>query len=180
MDSNILDLILISAGGGGHFDWWYTLKHSFNLLLLLFVLGYILNRPIKNFLVERRGLIANEIDEAKKKIDEAKEMFEKYSEKIGSIESDVNALKESFRTDAEHERKELLEQAEAASKRLKEEAVEIIRMETETAKHQIRQEFVSQAIDAASKILAEKLGKEDEKRFIDDFVKITEEHKWHQ
>ena len=96
------------------------------------------------------------------------------------IESDVNALKESFRTDAEHERKELLEHAQAASKRLKEEAVEIIRMESEIAKHQIQQEVVSQAIESASKILAEKLGKEDDKRFIDEFVKFTEEQKWHQ
>ncbi|MCH8029794.1 MAG: ATP synthase F0 subunit B [Candidatus Dadabacteria bacterium] len=177
----LLQAVLVGAGeAGGHFDWVFTGKHAVNLIILLLILGIVLRRPLRNFLVERQRKIANEIEDAKKKIEEARKKFEEYSEKMGKIDGYINSLKEAFGKEAELETQELLAQAETASRRIMEEAREIMAMESARAVAQIKEEIVSSAVNAAERILKETVTEQDKKRLVEEFVRFTEEEKWHQ
>lgn len=176
----ILGIVLTTAAEGNHFDWTILIKNAVNLLLLLLILGYFLKRPVKNFFVERRALIAGKIEDAREKIKAAREEFETYSSKLADIDKDIESLKESIRRESAIERNEILKQAEIAVERIGEEARETIRIESEKAKNEIREEVVALAVEMAEKAVKQNLTASDGKRFLEEFVQSTEGEQWHQ
>lgn len=176
----IINLVLAGAAEGGGFNWRFVLEHAVNLLILIGVLVYFLKTPVKNFLMERRGKIGYEIDEAQKTITEAKEKYEEYAKKLESIEAEISSIKETVRQQGENERAEIMKQAESVSRNIKKETSETIAFETEKAKHEIQSEVVDIALGQAEKLIRENLGESDKEKFMQEFTKSIEEGKWRQ
>jgi F-type H+-transporting ATPase subunit b len=173
-------LITTATEEGGRFNWKYVAEYTVNFIILLSVLTYYLKEPVRNFLIERRGIIGNAIDEAEKVIREAKKRYEEYAMKMNNIEQEISTLREILKKEGEIERNEILRHAELASQKIIEEARETIRLETAKARVEIQSEAVSLAIGLAQGILKHNLKESDEGRFIDDFVKKVDQEKWHQ
>jgi len=182
MLENVLQIALIGAGKGSesYFNWSFFFQHVANLIILLLALAYVLKRPLNNFLVERRGLIAREIDEAREKMEAAREKFEMYSERLKGIDQEIKAMGEEIRREAEQERKNILESADITAERVKQDVEETIRLESERARQEIQDEAVAIAVGLAEKTIRESIGEDDEKRLLDRFIKVTEDEKWHQ
>lgn len=179
--SDIISLVLATAAEeGGGFNWRFVIEHLVNLIILLGVLAYFLRDPLKDFLVERRGTIVNEIDKAQATIAQARKDYGEYDEKFKRLDEEMRSLRETIRQEGETERKRILRQAEASSQRIKEEARETIRLETEKAKQEIRSEAVSLAVASAEEIIRQNLKGSDERRFIEDFINTVEKEKWQQ
>jgi len=179
---DVISLVIAGAAEEGYgFNWTFVGEQTVNLVILIVVLAYYLKEPLRNFLIERRGIIGNEIEEAKKAIDEAKKRYEEYEGRMKKIEDEVKSLKETIRREGEIERGEILRQAEVASQKIKEEAKETIKLETAKAKREIQSEVVSLAVGLAESIIKQNLKESDERRFMEDFIKkVEEEEKWHQ
>jgi ATP synthase F0 subunit b len=173
-------LITAAAQEGGEFNWRYVAEYAVNFIILFAVLAYYLKEPIRNFLIERRGIIGNAIDEAVKIIAEAKKRYEEYALKMSKIEEEISTLRETIQKEGEFERKEILRHAELATQKIIEEARETIRLETAKAKQDIQSEAVSLAIGLAEGILRQNVKESDEERFMDEFVKKVDEEKWRQ
>ncbi|HEX3034898.1 MAG TPA: ATP synthase F0 subunit B [Thermodesulfobacteriota bacterium] len=181
IDSNIINLVLTAAAEeGGRFNWGFVAEHLVNLIILLGVLVYFLRDPLKNFLIERRGTISNEIDKAQATIAQARKDYEEYNEKFKKLDEEMRSLRETIRREGETERKQILRQAEAFSQRIREEARETIRLETEKARQEIRSEAVSLAVASAEEIIRQNLKESDERRFIENFINTVEKEKWQQ
>ena len=179
--SDLISLVITTAAEeGGGFNWSYVAQYTVNLVILLAVLVYYLKKPIRNFLIERRGIIGYSIDEAEKVIAGARKRYEEYAEKMSKIDVEIKALREILKKEGEIERNEILRHVELASQKIREEARETIRLETAKAKQEIQSEAVSLAIGLAEGILKQNLIESDEGRFIDDFVKRVDEEKWRQ
>ena len=179
--SDLISLVITTAAQeGGGFNWSYVAQYTVNFIILFAVLAYYLKEPIRNFLIERRGIISNAIDEAEKVIAEAKKRYEEFSAKMNKIDEEIKTLREILKKEGEIERNEILRHAELASQKIGEEARETIRLETAKAKQEIQSEAVSLAIGLAEGILKQNLVESDEGRFIDDFVKKVDEEKWRQ
>jgi len=179
--SDLISLVITTAAQeGGGFNWSYVAQYTVNFIILFAVLAYYLKEPIRNFLIERRGIISNAIDEAEKVIAEAKKRYEEFSAKMNKIDEEIKTLREILKKEGEIERNEILRHTELASQKIREEARETIRLETAKAKQEIQSEAVSLAIGLAEGILKQNLGESDEGRFIDDFVKRVDEEKWRQ
>lgn len=183
MNSDMISLIITGATEevGHGFNWPFVGEHAVNFILLFAVLAYFLKEPIRNFLIERRGIIANEIEEAKKTIDEAKKRYEEYSKKIKRMDEEIKSLNETIRKEGQVERQEILRQAEITSQKIGEEVRETIKLETAKARREIQSEVVSLAVGLAESIIRQNLKESDERRFVDDFIKkVEEEKKWDQ
>jgi len=179
----IISLITIAAteGQGHGFNWTFVGEHAVNFIILFSVLAYFLKEPLRNFLVERRGTIGNQIEEAKKAIDEAKKRYEDYAEKLKRMDDEILALKETIRKEGEIEREEILKQAEVTSHKIAEEAKETIKLEAAKARREIQSEVVSLAVGLAESLIMQNLDEADERRLIEDFItKVEEEKKWDQ
>jgi F-type H+-transporting ATPase subunit b len=179
---DLLRLVIITATEEGHgFNWTFVGEQTVNLIILLAVLAYYLKDPIRNFMVERRGIIGNEIEEARKTIEEARKKYQEYSEKISKMEDEIKSLQETLRKEGEVEREEIVRQAQAASQKIGEEARETIKLETAKARREIQAEAASLAVELAESIIKQNIKDSDEKRFMEDFIKkVEEEGKWHQ
>ncbi len=173
-------LIITAAEKGGGFNWRFVAEYTVNFIILFAVLAYYLKEPIRNFLIERRGIIGNAIDEAEKVIMEAKKRYEEYAAMMSKIDEEIRTLREVLKKEGEIERNKVLKHAELASQKIIEEARETIRLETANAMEEIRSEAVSSAIGLAEGILKQNLKESDEDRLIDDFIKKVDEEKWRQ
>ena len=177
---DILNLILTNASEEQVFNWRFLGEHAFNFFLLLGLLYFLLKDKVKNFLVERRGMIGNEIDQAQKTIAEAKEKYEEYAQRLNGIEAEINSIKETLHNEAEHEREGILRQARHTSEVIAREAKETIEFETERAKREIRTEVVDQALRIAEELIKKNFGESDKERLIENFTKNIGDEKWHQ
>lgn len=181
-DFDIINLIITLASKEEHvgFNWRFVAEYSVNLIILIAVLSYFLKEPIRNFLIERRGIIGNEIDEAQKMIAQAKKKYEEYLERMKNIEGEIESLKEVIRKEGEIEREEIVKQAELASKRIRDEAGEAIKLQIERVRHEIQNEIVSLVVGLAENIIKHKLDEADERKFFESFIKKLEGERWHQ
>lgn len=179
-DPGILNLLVAGAAEHGGFNWRFVMEHAVNLLILIGVLLYFLKTPVKNFLLERRGSIGYEIDEAQKTIAQAKSKYEEYAQKLKEIETEIASIRETLLKQGETERAEILKQAEAASENIKREVRETIAMETERAKREIQSEVVDIALGHAGNMIRRSLGEADKERLVEEFTKNIEEGKWLQ
>jgi F-type H+-transporting ATPase subunit b len=179
----MISLIVAGATEGAEhgFNWTFVTEHAVNFFILVAVLVYFLREPIRNFLIERRGMIGNEIEEAKRAIDEAKKRYEEYAEKMRKMEGEVKSLSDTIRKEGQVEREEILRQAALTSQKILEEAKETIKLETARARRDIQSEVVSLAVRHAESIIGQNLDETDERRFVEDFIKKVEgEKKWDQ
>lgn len=181
-DFDIINLIITVASKEEHgvFNWRFVAEYTVNLIILLAVLSYFLKEPIRNFLIERRGIIGNEIDEAQKTIAQAKKKYEEYLERMKNIESEIESLKEVIRKEGEIEREEIIKQAELASKKIRDEASEAIKLQAERVRHDIQNEIVSLVVGLAENIIKQKLDEADERKLFESFIKKLEGERWHQ
>jgi len=181
MNLDLLNLIITFATEEGQtFIWENVGYQAINLTILLLILVYYLKQPVKDFLIERRGLIRNEIDKAQKAIAEARKSHEEYDEKLKHIDHDIRNLRETIRKQGEIERDEILKLAEIASEKITEEAKETIQLETAKAKREIQKDAVSSALELAKSIIKENLSESDKNNIIEDFIKEVDDDKWHQ
>jgi len=171
---------MASGGSPDPFNWVYVGKHTVNLAILIFALVYFLKTPVKNFLIERRNLIANKIESSEREITEAKGLFDQYMEKMNNLEKEIRGLKESIKNEADIERQEIIKQAEISAKKIREDAKETIKTETAKAKHEIQNEVVNLAIELAENLIKSNLIENDSKRIVEDFVKEVNETTWQQ
>ncbi len=177
----MINLIVTTASEEGYgFNWRYVGEYTINFVVLFVILVYFLRDAVKNFLIERRSTMGNEINEAERIIADAKDRYEEYVRKMREIDKEIVALKETLRKEGEIERAEILSQAESASQRVRAEVREMIRLETARIRKEIQSEVISSAIKIAEGIIKKNLSVSDEMRFIDDFIKKVEEEKWHQ
>ncbi|MFQ5787354.1 MAG: F0F1 ATP synthase subunit B [Thermodesulfobacteriota bacterium] len=181
MNLDVLNLIITFATEEGQtFNWRDVAYQAVNLTILLLILVYYLKQPVINFLIERRGIIGNEIDKAQKVIAEARKIHEEYEEKLKHIDDEIRNLIVTIRKQGEIERDEIIRQAEIASEKIKEEAKEIIQLETAKARREIQEDAVSSALELAKSIIKENLSESDKHNIIEDFIKKVDEDKWHQ
>lgn len=181
MHIDILNLLVtLATEGGESFKWRDVAYQAVNLTILLLVLVYYLKQPVKNFLIERRGIIGNEIDEAQEAIAEARKIHAEYDEKLKHLDAEIKSLKQSILEQGEIERREILNQAQMASEKIIAEARESIQLESARARRAIQSEAISLAIDIAKGLIKEHLGPSEKDKIIENFMKRMDEEKWHQ
>lgn len=177
---SLIGLIITTVGGADPFNWGYVGKHTANLAILVFVLAYFLKTPLKNFLMDRRGQIANKIESSEKEITEAKDLFDRYMEKLNNLEKEISDLKESIKNEADIERQEIIKQAEISAKKIREDAKLTIKSETARAKHEIQNEVVDLALQLAENLIKSNLNETDNKRIVEEFISEVNQTKWQQ
>jgi F-type H+-transporting ATPase subunit b len=181
MHIDLLGLMITVATDSTHsFNWTDVGYQAVNLTILLLVLVYYLKQPVKDFLIERRGIIGNEIDDAQKAIAEAKKIHAEYEEKLKHLDAEIKSLKGSIQEQGEIERKKILKQAEIASEKIIEEARESIELESARARRAIQSQAITLAIDIAEDLIKQHLSSSDKDKIIENFVKSMDEEKWHQ
>ena len=122
-------------------------------LLLIAVLNRLLYKPIMKVLAERENRTTGLVHQAQEDMDHHLSLFEKYQGSIKNARMEGYRRQELLRAEALKRRAEVLAQSRAAAEKLTQDSRDTIRLQAETAKHQLTLDAQEMAQRITSAIL---------------------------
>jgi F-type H+-transporting ATPase subunit b len=140
------------------------------LALILYRFG---RKPLAEALVKRKAAIMGEIDIATRLKEDARIRLREYEEKFERMEETLEQIHREYGAQAEQENKHLLVEAEERRVRMRRDAEFLIEQELKSARAELLEEAVANAVIAAEKLLAAKMGPSDLDRLADDYLGVV-------
>lgn len=139
-------------------------------LLLLAVLAKWAFPPILGYAAAREQRIQESLDEAKQTREEAAALLAQQRQELAGARQEAQQVIADAKLAAEKVRAELIEQARVDQEAMLTRAKQEIGRERERAVESVRREAVDLAIAAAGKLIEQKLGAEDDRRLVSEFL----------
>ena len=151
--------------------WWLNypgleLWKFLNLAIFLGVAIFILRRPLREALVARRERIKRELLQAQKERDEALAMLAEAETLLGHLDSDVAALREQSKAEAELERQRLRVATDRELEKLRHQAQREIEMAVKVARQELRRFLAERSVQVAKESVIKEMREEDDARLI--------------
>ncbi len=149
-----------------------------NGIILAVALGYILYKPVKEFLHKRSEGIQNKIDESDATMAKADELINEYNAKIKDIDEERIKILEAARAAAADESKIILEVAKQEANEIKKRSLESISADEKRLKEEARLYIVDLATHIAGKYIAKNMDDEAHDRIFEETLARMENTKW--
>jgi F-type H+-transporting ATPase subunit b len=151
--------------------WWLNypgleLWKFLNLAIFLGVAIFILRRPLRETLVARRERIKRELLQAQRERDEALAMLAEAETLLGHLDSDVAALREQSKAEAELERQRLRVATDQELEKLRHQAQREIEMAVKVARQELRRFLAERSVQVAKESVIKEIREEDDARLI--------------
>ncbi|NIS69610.1 MAG: hypothetical protein GTO12_11855 [Proteobacteria bacterium] len=127
-----------------------------NFIIFLWILNYLIFKPIVRVLNERRERIEGQVEKARDMEAEIQKKLEEYEARIQDAKGQAANEKERFRRQGENMAKEVLEKARAEMAR----DIPIIRKQIAGETERVRRELEQRAQEVAREIACRVLGRE--------------------
>jgi len=137
---------------------------------LLFVLSKWAFPPILGYAAAREQRIQQGLDDAKRARDEAAALLVTQRAELAQARTQAQEILAEGRQAAEKVRADLLERTKADQEAVVARATREIEQESQRALEHVRREAVELAIAAASRLLEERLGTEQDRRLVTEFL----------
>jgi F-type H+-transporting ATPase subunit b len=141
-----------------------------NFGILLVILGKWGAPAARKLAEERHDLIKNALDEAAKLRDQAAKKLTEYETRIKDVDTEIKALVDGIRKDAETDKARILEAAQHQAAQMKRDAELRIAAEIDLARAQLTAEVTAAAITATEKILKDKATPDDQRKLVTSFI----------
>lgn len=138
------------------------------LILIMFFFAY---KPIRAYMKKRHDYIDNELREAEAKHKEAVNASNRKDELIQEGKDEASRIVAEAKVDAENYKSKAIVDAETEIARKRKQADEDIALAKEKSIQEANKEIVDLTMAASSKLLERKVDEEDDKKFVDDFIK---------
>ena len=170
-----------AAGGGGHADSGVILKdflyRCFNFALMVGVLVYFVNKPIRKGLKERSAGIEKTLAEAEAAKQAAEAKHREYTEKLAKATEEIASITASIRHEGELERDKIVAAAKEMAAKIEREAENKAAGVVAKARTELRQEASRLAVELAEDMLKKQVSADDQKRLVDEYMqKVGEIH----
>ncbi len=161
---------LAEGGGASGADIGGILRHLLNLTVLLVFLGWVLRRPMGDFLQSRRFEVKEALDESWNAKTRAEEHYQEIEARIANFEGEVELLMTDVRTDADMERKAIEERSQQTAAQLETAAKRSVDEELRRARRELREEAIGLAVGLAGGLLSKSVGDDDQQRLTVDYL----------
>lgn len=163
----VLPATALAAEGGGlrTFVW-----HSFNLALLLGIIGYFARTPLRELMATRRTKIESDLGQARADLERAESQLREWKNRMDALDSELDEIRGAVRAQAEGERDRIVADAEASAERIRANAVAAVEQETRRARELLREEGAELAIERAGEILQQRITGDDRDRLFGEFL----------
>ncbi len=141
----------------------------FNVLVLVAVLVYFARKPIQGFFQKRSRDLAGEIDRAEARVRDAEAELANWQQRLERFEAEARRIVDMTSELAATERDQLVERAEAAAARIREEAGAAVEREIERARGELRAEAAELATELAAEQVRAALTPDDDRRLLSEF-----------
>lgn len=168
------------AAGGGHSESLEDVGskiifHAINLAILVGGLYWVANGMIRDALANRAANIAKEIQEATALRDEAQAKYDELMQKIENLSTLIQDMETEAERAASAEAAAIDARAERDVEMLQNTIERTIRDETQRARHALRQEAVTLAVEMAQATLQSQVNTEDQTRLTGEFLQVVKQ-----
>jgi F-type H+-transporting ATPase subunit b len=130
---------------------------------------------VKSFFTKRTESIANTLNELEVKKKEAEKTYEEYKQKLARLDEETDRILKEYIEQGEREKAKIIANAEKAAAEIRKQTDVAIEQEIKSAKEGLQREIAELSVTAAEALLKEKIGDEDQKKLVDDFMtKVVE------
>ena len=157
-------------------DFWTIIISLGNLLILFLLVKFLLFKPVMKIFAQRKAqvdAIYQEADDAKQVAEEDKKFYE---ERRANAQAEADAIVKKATEQAKKTGEEIIGEANAEADALREKAGRDIAQEKTKAIHEAKNEIAAISVSIAEKIVSRELSAEDQKEFVDRFVKELDEN----
>jgi F-type H+-transporting ATPase subunit b len=173
-------LLLTSASGvyassgeeGGHDPkkWTDLAWKTFNFIVLVGFLYWMLAAKIKTFFVDRRKDIKESLENTSTQKNEAEKKYREYSEKIDKASLEIDGIFEMIKAQGVAEKQKIIEDAQKVAQKMKEDAKARIEQELQKASSQLRVEAVQLSVKMAEQILKRNITEQDHEAMVKEYM----------
>ena len=174
----VLFLLLTSIGyasGGGEGShegskWFDFFWKTFDFIVLVGFLYWLLAAKIKDFFTGRRQDIKDSLEKTVQQKAEAESKFREYSEKIDKASAEIDGIFEMIKAQGVAEKQKIVEDAEKISRKMKEDALMRTEQELKKASDQLRAEAVQLSVQMAEEILKRNITTQDHEAMVREYM----------
>lgn len=141
-----------------------------NFLVLVFVLAKFAYKPVCNIMEERKNKIASDLEAAEKAKTDAEAVKAEYAAKLAEAKQEAQAIVDAARKTAQAAHDKIMADTKAEQDQVIATAKEAIAMEQKKAMDEVRAQVINLSMIAASKIVEQKLGSEEDKKMASKIV----------
>jgi F-type H+-transporting ATPase subunit b len=146
------------------------LLKTFNFIVLMGLLYWLLAAKIKDFFSGRRVEIKESIEKSVERKAEAEKKYREYSEKLDKASLEIDGIFEMIKAQGVTEKQKIIEDAEKTAKKMKEDASARIEQEMKKATDQLKAQAVELSVQMAEEILKRSITKDDHKAMVEDYI----------
>ncbi len=162
-----------SGGGEGGHDsqkWTDFFWKTFDFVVLVGFLYWLLAAKIKEFFVGRRRDIKDSLEKAARQKNEAEAKFREYSEKIDKASAEIDGIFELIKAQGVEEKQKIIADAEKVARKIKEDSQLRTEQELKKASDQLRAEAVKLSIQMAEDILRRNVTVQDHETLVREYM----------
>ena len=168
-----------AEGEGGHDskEWIDLGKKTFDFIVLVGLFYWLLAAQIKEFFSGRRVEIKKTLEESVEKKAEAEKKYREYSEKIDKASVEIDGIFEMIKAQGITEKQKIIEDAEKAAIKMKEDARTRIEQELKGASDQLKAQAVQLSVQMAEEILKRSITLQDHEAMVKEYMdKVVIKH----
>ena len=170
---------VLAAGGDGHgADSGVLLKdflyRCLNFAIVFGALAFLLAKPLRQGLADRRAKLVEALDKANKAKETAEAKLAEYERKLGDSDREMAELLAQAREENSRERDRVLADARALAESVRKEARQSADREIERARRELRTEASKMAVSMAEQMLRKGVTVEDRGRLVKENLQQME------
>jgi F-type H+-transporting ATPase subunit b len=150
---------------------WSIIFHVLNALVLYFIVGRLVYRPVVGFLNKRAEQIKSQREEAQTALEEARKLKKQYDAVIAESKQKANDIVNASVVEAEKQAETIRQGAIKSADEYKQRIEEQISMKKRAVQRQLSDDVADMAVQIASKILEREVSKTDNADIVDEFFK---------
>lgn len=159
-----------AEGGHSKEEWIELAWKTFNFIILMGFLYWLLAAKIKDFFIDRRKDIKDNIENATKQKTDAEVKYRQYSEKIDKASEEIDSIFEMIKAQGVAEKQKIIDDAQKVAQKMKEDAQARIEQELQKASAQLRVEAVQLSVKMAEEILKRNITEKDHEAMIKEYM----------
>lgn len=154
---------------------WVDIALKFvNFLGLLAIFYFSLRKLVPQALKDRKEKIERDLIEAREAQAAAEAMLADYQKRVANLETEIQALKDNFKSEGEAQKRRLVEEAHAAAEALKKNAVAAGDREARRVIDELKEDAVRQALALAEETLRKAYAADDQQKALSQTISKIE------
>ena len=141
-----------------------------NFAAVVALLVWASRKPLLEFLKARRRFVQEGLAEAAKRKAEAEAVHREYTERLATLDEELQRTRIEMTRSNEREKHKILEEAQKTADKLRRDTEAMIEQQMNLLRSGIQREVVEQAVKAAGDLLRQQIGQGDQQRFAQDYL----------